>query len=310
LYPEARIGWAVEPASFALVETHPLVDEVFLFDRQQGVRAFVPFVRQVRAFAPDLCLDLQRHAKSGLVSLLSGARTRLGFHRANSREGNWLFLTHTIPPQLHWSSKLEQFQRFADWLGAPRLPISFRITPTPREQERVAQLLQNVGRPLVAAFVGSSWPSRAWFPARTAAVIDALYRSGVHTVIVGGEREREFARAVCEQASAPVVDLTGATNLRELYAVFRESAAAFGPDSGPMHIAAAAGIPVISLWGATSPLRSAPWGSEPLVVVGSAPCSPCYRKECPIGRVCMEAITVQGVLQRLLSVLPGQSFRQ
>ncbi len=303
LYPKARIAWAVEPASHALVETHPDVDDVFLFERPKGFGAFLSFLRTVRNFAPELCLDLQRHAKSGLVTFASGAKVRLGFHRVNSREGNWLVLTHYLPPQRHLSSKLEQFQRFADWLGAPELPVTFGISPTRAEEERVERLLQEVPRPFVAAFVGSSWPSRAWFPSQTAEVMDALHRRGYAGVIVGGVAEQEFARAVRQRASAPVFDLTGATNLRELFAVFRRSAAAFGPDCGPMHIAAAAGIPVVSLWGATSPLRSSPWGSESWVITGSAACSPCYRKHCPIGRICMQAISGEDVLARLEAAL-------
>ncbi|MCX8072192.1 MAG: glycosyltransferase family 9 protein [Candidatus Binatia bacterium] len=309
LYPNARIGWAVEPASLALVERHPHIDEVFLFERPKGLRAFVSFLRAVRCFAPDLTLDLQRHAKSGVITLASGAKTRLGFHRKNSREGNFLCLSHTIEPQPHLSSKLGQFQRFADWLGAPVLPVSFGIVPTAAEELRVEELLRNVPRPFVAAFVGSSAPSRLWFPARTARVIDALHAQGVATVLVGGQREREFAASVREQTAAPVLDLTGATNLRELYAVFQQSSAAFGPDSGPMHIAAAAGIPVVSLWGATSPQRSAPWGSESLVIEGAAPCSPCYRKECPIGRACMAAISAKQVLERLQVALGRDSVQ-
>jgi ADP-heptose:LPS heptosyltransferase len=149
LYPKARIAWAVEPASHALVETHPDVDDVFLFERPKGFGAFLSFLRTVRNFAPELCLDLQRHAKSGLVTFASGAKVRLGFHRVNSREGNWLVLTHYLPPQRHLSSKLEQFQRFADWLGAPELPVTFGISPTRAEEERVERLLQEVPRPFV-----------------------------------------------------------------------------------------------------------------------------------------------------------------
>jgi ADP-heptose:LPS heptosyltransferase len=72
-----------------------------------------------------------------------------------------------------------------------------------------------------------------------------------------------------------------------------------------MHIAAAVGTPVVSLWGATSAARSAPWGSETNVISGEAPCSPCYLKRCPIGRLCMENITVEAVLERLMPLLPA-----
>jgi len=72
-----------------------------------------------------------------------------------------------------------------------------------------------------------------------------------------------------------------------------------GPDSGPMHIAAAVGTPVVALFGATSPRRTAPYGSEDLVVRGDAPCAPCYERRCPIGQLCMETITPTKVMERV-----------
>lgn len=299
-YPEAQIAWAVEPPSFDLVNHHPWVEQTFLFRRSEGVAAFVSFLRKVRQFRADLCLDLQRHLKSGLVSRVSGAPVRLGFARANSREGNWLWLTHHIPPQEHLSSKLFQYQAFADYLGAPPRPIAFGLTLEPEEERRVAHLLRAVTGSFVAAFVGSSWPSRFWFPEQTASVIQKLAARGLHTVLVGGRNEQAFAEKVRKLVSAPVVDLTGQTSLRELVGIFARARAAWGPDSGPMHLAAAAGTRVISLWGATSPSRSAPWNNETGVILGQAPCMPCYRRNCPIDRLCMQNISVAQVVSAIL----------
>ncbi len=81
---------------------------------------------------------------------------------------------------------------------------------------------------------------------------------------------------------------------------------AIGPDSGPMHLAAAAGTPVVSLWGATTPARSAPFGSEDLVLVGRVTCAPCYRRTCPIDRQCMRAITPARVVALVERVLEGR----
>jgi heptosyltransferase-1 len=72
-----------------------------------------------------------------------------------------------------------------------------------------------------------------------------------------------------------------------------------------MHLAAAAGTPVVSLWGATAPARSAPFGSQDLVLVGRVPCVPCYLRRCPIGRQCMRDITVDRVMRQIDRVLAG-----
>jgi ADP-heptose:LPS heptosyltransferase len=118
-------------------------------------------------------------------------------------------------------------------------------------------------------------------------------------VLLGGQGEQEFAREVTHQAGVPVTNLAGQTGLRELIGIFQRARVAMGPDSGPMHVAAAVGVPVVSLWGATSPARSAPWGSEHLVLVGRAACGPCYIRRCPIGRLCMRRITPEMVLAKI-----------
>ena len=300
-YPQARIVWAVEPAAAPLVRDHPALDEVLVFDRPRGAPAFLRFLRQVRAQHPDLTLDLQRHLKSGIISRASGAPVRLGFHRRNSREGNWLFNTHAVPPMAHFSSKLRQFLAFADWLALAEMPVTFGLQLSDAETQHVGALLADARPPFVTAFVGSSCESRLWFPERTAAVADALAAQGICTVLVGGSGDVAFANAVAQAARTAVINLAGRTTLRDLIGIFQRSHAAFGPDSGPMHIAAAVGTPVVSLWGATSAARSAPWGSETGVITGAAPCSPCYLKRCPIGRICMEHISVEAVLERIVS---------
>ncbi|MBP1684512.1 MAG: rfaF 2 [Deltaproteobacteria bacterium] len=302
-YPRARIVWAVEPAAAPLLQHHPALDAVLLFDRPRGAAAFVDFLRRVRAERPDLTLDLQRHLKSGIVSWVSGAGVRVGFHRRNGREGNWLFNTHTLPPLPRFSPKLRQFLGFAEWLGLDDVPIAFGLRLTEAEERRVDDLLGGLPTPFVVGFVGASWESKRWFIDRTAAVADALAARGVGVVLVGGKPDAAFAVAVTERAHAPVRDLTGKITLRDLIGIFRRSRAAFGPDTGPMHIAAAAGTRVVSLWGATSPARSAPWRNEEGVIAGRAPCSPCYVRRCPIGRLCMESIGVEAVVAKLVATL-------
>lgn len=298
-YPEAEIAWAVEPLSAPLVQGHPALDRVIVFDRPRGASAYLSFLRELRRFQPDLTIDLQRHLKSGVASRLSGAPVRLGFHRENSREGNWWFQTDLLEPMPHFSSKLEQFLAFGDWLGLPASAIEAGLVPTEEDEARVGQLLADIPRPFVAAFLGSSCESRLWFPDRTAAVIDRIARRGVATVLLGGPGDTGFADEVEALAQARVWNLAGHTTLRDLIGIFGAATAAFGPDSGPMHIAAAVGCRVVSLWGATSPERSAPVGSEDLVILGHADCSPCYKEVCPIRRECMQTITVEQVFARL-----------
>ena len=154
-YPQAHIAWAVEPAAAALLDYHPALDEILLYQRSRGSRTFLPFLRTVRNHHFDLVLDLQRHLKSGLVSLWSRAPVRLGFHRSNTKEGNWLFNTHTIEAVPDFSLKLAQYLKFADALGLPDDGVRFDLRLRPQEEQKVETLLAGTIRPFAAFFLGS-----------------------------------------------------------------------------------------------------------------------------------------------------------
>ncbi len=302
-YPDAHLAWAVEPAAAPLLEDHPALDERLVFQRAGGARAFLGFLRQVRAGRFDLVLDLQRHLKSGVVSAATGAPTRIGFHRRNAKELNWLFNTRTIEPVEPRGWKLEQYLRFAAALELPECAPAFGISLRAEEEARVATLLAPLTRPFAALFVASTWESRLWFAEGFAAVADGLATMGLDTVFVGGGDACAIAAESTALARGTPLDLTGRTTLREAYGLLARARVAIGPDSGPMHLAAAAGTPVVSLWGATAPARSAPFGSEHLVLVGRVACAPCYRRRCPIGRQCMQTITPTRVLAHVARAL-------
>jgi ADP-heptose:LPS heptosyltransferase len=309
-WPSAHIAWAVEPKSQAVLEGHPWLDELIIYDRRHAPFSFLPFLVRVRAGRFDLTLDLQRHLKSGVVAIASGARVRVGFDRSNGKEFNHLFSTRKIAPQPPMRLKLMQYQGFGDALGLAPAPVEFGLVASEAERARAAAMLEGAPRPLLAVILGSSWPSRIYFPDSIAAVIRemAVARDGrpaLCAVLIGSGRDEVALaeRVVANLEDTPALNLAGRTGLRDLVAIFAECAAAFGPDSGPMHIAAAAGCPVVSLWGATAPERSAPWGFADLALSGAIPCHPCYLRECPIGRECMRRIAPAEVAAALRHAL-------
>ena len=305
-WPQTRIAWAVEPAAAPLLQTHPAVDELIVFRRGEGAAAFIEFLRAVRDSRPGVTLDLQRHLKSGLTSRASAAPRRLGFHWRNSREGNWFFNTDTIAPVETFTLKLTHFQRFADYLGVAPAPVSFGLAASAEERTRAAALLAPAGARFAVLYVGSTWASRQWLPAATAALCSQLRARGLGVVLVGGPGDVPFVQAVLAAGAGEVVNAVGQTSLRDVVAIMERAAVAIGPDTGPMHIAAAVGAPVVALFGATSPRRSGPWGWDDLVVRGDAPCAPCYLPRCPIGQLCMETITPEMVMARVERALAGK----
>ncbi len=315
-WPDAFIAWAVEPKSAPILERHPWLDEVIVFDRRRAPWSFVPFLREVRGGRFDLVVDLQRHLKSGVTSLVSGAHTRIGFGAANSKELNHRFSTIQIAAQPNLRRKLLQYQAFGDRLGLAAAPIEFGLDATADEKSRAGELLSGAPRPLLGVILGSSWPSRIYFPESVAAVIKELARAvegapALFPVLLGSPDEAGIAAAVMRNlGDLPALNLAGRTRLRDLIAIFPQCAAAFGPDSGPMHIAAAVRCPVVSLWGATAPERSAPWGYAEFALAGAIPCHPCYLRECPIGRECMRRIApgeVAAIVRRALGAVPSES---
>jgi heptosyltransferase-1 len=302
--PEGHLAWVVEPPSAPVLQGHPWLDEVRVLPRRDGMGAIAAFVGDLRAERWDVALDLGRGVKSALLARASGAPDRLGFARADSREGAWMFATRRLPAQGVERAKLEQFLAFGDLLGCPPAPIEFGLAPTAAEAAQGQALLAGLRRPIVAVCVGSSCPSRRWFPDRTAAVVDRLGEwTGGGAVLLGTPADAGFGALVARACRVPVRDLIGRTSLRQLVAVLARCGVAFGPDSGALHLAAAMGTPVVSLWGATSAQRSAPFGWERLTLEGRAPCAPCFLRDCPIGRVCMRAIDPDRVVDLALPEL-------
>ena len=297
-HPDATIGWVVEPLSAPLLVDHPWLDRVHRFERSRGVAGWLAVAREVRAAGYDVALDLGRSAKSGGLARASGASRRIGFARDDAREGAWLVATEHLPPQGVERSKLEQFLAFGDALDVRDQGIDFGLTVGAAEVAAAAALLGDVGEPFVAACVGSSCPSRRWWPERTAAVLDDLHaHAGTASVVLGAPADVAFGDAVVAAMRSPARNLAGRTTLRELMAILARARLAFGPDSGALHLAAAVGVRVVSLWGATSARRSTPFGSEPWVASGRVACSPCFLTTGPIGRVCMQAIEIDDVVR-------------
>ena len=299
-FPQVFLAWAVEPACLPLVERHPAIDEVILFERAAWWRSVGPFLRAVRSRRFDLVLDLQRHLKSGLISRWSGAPVRVGFHPRDAKELNWLFNNRHIPPAADGESKLSHYLKFAELLGIEPYPVEWNFSLQPEEEGRVEQMVGGIGAPFAVFCVGARWESKRWRAdetAKAAAEIQRLY--GLQIVLLGGEGDVPFAREVQRSAAARFIDWTGRTTLREAIGVLSRAEVAVGPDSGLMHLSAAVGTPVVSLWGPTDPARTGPFRYERLVVQGRAACAPCYLRRCPIGSVCMRSITSESVAAKV-----------
>lgn len=303
--PSIKISWLVEAAYQPLLANYEGIDEVGVFQRNLGWRAFATTRAWLRERSFDVTLDLQRIAKSGLLAWWSSAPRRIGFHRRDSKEGNWLFQTETIPAAPGEIAKIAQYHEFTRCVTG-QATEAYRWTWRDFSSGEVAarHLPQSTNQ-LVGLVLGSRWPSKDWPPEGYQRFLQQLLqRSDVTPVLFGDRSAADLGLALEQQATGRAVNLVGRTSLVELAALLQVCRVVVGPDSGPGHLAASFGIPHITLMGPTSPQRVAPAGSEDLVVRASIGCSPCLRRRCPgLERLCMRLIRPEDVMLRLEGVL-------
>ncbi len=305
-FPSAFLAWSVEPAALPLLQGNHAIDEILLFDRTRWRTSWGKFLGRIRGGRFDLVLDLQRHLKSGIISRLSGAPYRVGFHWRDSKEGNWLFNNRHIPRYGDEIAKLEHYLKFMDYLGIPRAPLEWHFNLSGEEQDAVDRHLKGISGHFGVLFVGTRWPSKQWFSSQMFRCAKYLrHEYGLAVVLLGGQEDKKLADEV-EAAGADITNLVGRTTLREAIGIIQRAKLAIGPDTGLMHIAAAVRTPVISLWGATSPARTGPFGGKELVLQGQAPCVPCNRRACSIDRICLRSITAEQIAAKIDRALHAQ----
>jgi heptosyltransferase I len=300
-HPAAHITWVLQPGPATLVRGHPLVDDIVLFDRAQGWRAFLN-VRQALASRPfDLVLALQVYFKAGLITACTRAPVKLGFDRARARDGNWLFTTHRIPPHAGQHVQ-DQYFEFLDALGVPHGAPEWGLGPW-NDDERAWQraFLAQFDRPIVPLVVGTSKASKDWFADRWVAVCHALYHEhGLQPVLVGGRSERELAAEAVIMAQAPFAHSALGSGLRRLAAILDGAALTISPDTGPLHLAVALRTPVIGLMGYTNPKRVGPYDfSHDLLIDAYGDAGEDYPVDMVYRHERMARITVADVMQRV-----------
>ena len=258
--PGCHITWILQPAPATLVQGHRSVDEILLFDRSRGWRAFADMRRALAHRAFDVVVNLQVYFKAGIVTALTRAPVKLGFDRSRARDMNWLFTNRKVPPHPNQHVQ-DQYFEFLRALGVPMDEPVWDLGPWPEEVPWQREFFRPFERPAVAMVVATSKPEKDWLPERWAEVSDALWHDfGLEAVIVGGRSDRELhaERVIMETAKRPPRSTLG-SGLRRLVSILDGSALAIAPDTGPLHMAVAIQRPVISLIGYTNPKRIGPY---------------------------------------------------
>jgi len=310
-WPDCTITWLVEPQWADLVGFHPKLDRTIIFKRAWRIAPIWDLYKQLRQEHFDIALDLQRILKSGFFSMLSNAKRRVGFHRRNAKELNWLFNNEHIDCFSDELPKLDHYLKFAQYLGLPEpstLDFGFSTLDVQNSKPAAVAKARN---PYIAVVMGSSWESKDWFPeAYSQLALNLLEKHNFSIVLLGDRSQIEAAEHLSQTTNTPdIINVVGGTTLLELAAVLKGAVLGVGPDSGPGHLAAAVGTPFVTLFGPTTPARTAPYGSENLVVHSEIGCAPCYKKQCPENtKQCMRNIEVDAVIEKIIQALEDRGI--
>ena len=304
-WPKSRVCWLVEARWAKLIQVHSQIDKVIIFKREWRISALWRLYKELSQDHFDIALDLQRIFKSGLFSLLSGAKRRIGLHRSNTKELNWLFNNEYIPYFSEDLSKLSHYLKFTEQLGLPEpadLDFGFDRLDVSKMAPSAVVEIQDL---FIAVVMGSSWETKDWYFEGYRQIVEHILTvQKLHVVLLGDSFQKQAAQRLAQKInSTKIIDLTG-NSLVEMTAVLKAAVAGVGPDSGPGHLAAAVGTPYVTLFGPTPPGRHAPYGCEHLVVQTEEDCVPCYKKRCPgRNRECMYHIDPDMVMDKLSKAL-------
>lgn len=280
----------------------PWVDEVLLDDKRGlhgGLTGPWKIAAELKAGAFDLAVIPHRSFRSALIARLSKIPRRIGF---DSSAGSFL-LTDAVP--FSWlMHDLERNLSLALPLGAGAAPAAgeSRYVAPPHLSEKFAKILADAGvrqdAVLAGVHPGSAWATKRWLPERFAELCVRLKADGLTPVLVGGPDDKALGARIAEECGA--LDLVGRTDLEELKALMGRLSVFVTNDSGPMHLAAAAGVPVVAIFGATTrELGFFPYGPGHRVVEAPLACRPCGlhgARACPEGHfLCMRLLTVDQV---------------
>jgi heptosyltransferase-1 len=312
-FPDSEITWLVEEAAAGILEGHPLIDRLLVSRRRawirmlrnplktgHGVREIMRFISELRKERYDIAIDFQGLSKSGMLMGLARAARKIGFDR--TRELSYLFLNERLPAYDIEKHALERYLDVARYLGA-KDPSPLCTLPIKQEVIAIRRKIDGMrlqGRPLVVMNPVARWKTKHWLEQNFADLADRLVKEKQAAVIfTGGSEDRVVIDRIISMMGETAANWAGETTLKELAALASLSDLFISTDTGPMHLAAAAGANVVALFGPTAPWRTGPYGESHIVVRTGLACSPCFKRSCAIGVRCMEEITVADVMGKI-----------
>ncbi len=311
-YPHAYIAMMVSPYGKNIVEDNPYLDEVAIYDKDGKHKSWqrsLKFAQNLKKKRFDLAVVLHPTNRVHLVTFFAGIRRRIGYDRKLG-----FLLTDRIEhtKQLGQKHELEYALDLVRCLGIEPKDKTLFMPLKPESEAWVEKLFKQEGIEktdrLLAIHPGASCPSKIWPNKRFADVASRLIEKyGFRVLVIAGPKDLALAESVIKHMHHPVINLAGRISVSQLASVLKRCNLFISNDSGPVHIAASVGTPVISIFGRNQkglgPVRWGPTGKKDKILHKEVGCIECLAHNCTKEFACLKAITVDDVVNAADSIL-------
>ena len=316
-FPDAEIFWWIDSALAPLREGDPDLAGGVRFERRRWARpphwpAMFRSVRWMRAQKFDLVIDLQCLARSGAFAWLARGKFLVGLDEA--REGARGFYDLAVPRKNFHTHAVDWYLSVLPELG---VPVHNNFTWLPERPQLAAEVnrkwpeanskLKTQNSKLILLQPGARWKNKRWPVKYFAELVRALAQKfpDARFAILGDKGDQPLGETILQAAPERVLNLCGATSLPEMIEWIRRCDLLITNDTGPMHVAAALGKPLVALFGPTEPRRTGPYGQLENVLRLDLPCSPCMKSKCAFEKTdeCLRALSPAAVLARVEKLL-------
>ena len=265
-FPHAQIDWAIEPKSLDVITDHPALDQIHVFERPeglwQGARIFKEFCTTIKNNRYDMVLDFHGILKSGLVLRASRAKDRYAFAPPRAQEMSHRFANHLVDLPSTQMNRIRENLAMSQAVGADGTNLDVIISVPEDTQDTIEAYIHKEfqsGKQLVAVHAPVDRPEKQWPLENYAALVDLLLADGRFEVLLTwGPGQRDIAATVQEMAKRNPHIAPETPDLKHYAWLVKQCDLYFGGDTGPLHIASAMDVPIVTVFGGTSPTKHHP----------------------------------------------------
>jgi len=312
-FPDAEIFWMVRAEFAELIKDHPDLTDVIFFDRKflgnawknpRALKAIFQLISRLRMYKFDVILDFQGLFRTAGLAFLSGCKKRLG--PAKAREFGHIFYTKKVKQDSSAIHLVDYYLKIAKEVCLSDYKVEFKLPQNEKASEFASGLLAdfNVSKKEYALLVpGSAHADKCWPADKFARLADKISQKyGYSIVAVGTKSETVLAEKIQNKTQTTIINLAGKTDIPRLVELLRNAKVVISNDTGPGHIAAALGKPIVMIFGRSNPARVLPYG-RPECVAATEPMERGFKADSTNPRHNINNITVDEVFAKICSQL-------